>query len=80
VRPALLALAAALVFGHRQTRAAAERLLKLAEAEGFRDLRVQQDSCGDCEVDPYGLKTPARHPALTAEARKAGLHVRFELG
>jgi hypothetical protein len=70
----------AAVFGHRKTRAAAQKLQGLAESSGFRGLRVQQDSCGDWEVDLYGLKTPAARRALAAEARKVGLHVRFELG
>jgi hypothetical protein len=70
----------AAVFGHRTTRAAAQQLLKLAETSGFKGLRVQQDSCGDWEVDLYGLKTPAARRELTAEARKVGLHVTFELG
>jgi hypothetical protein len=70
----------AAVFGHRQSTAAAKKLLRQAEAAGFRGLRVQQDSCGDWEVDLYGLKTPAQRHELGAEARKAGFHVTFELG
>jgi hypothetical protein len=70
----------AAVFGHRRTRRAAEKLQARAGAVGFRSLRVQQDSCGDWEVDLYGLKTPAQRHELAAEARRAGLHVTFELG
>jgi hypothetical protein len=70
----------AAVFGHRQSRAQAQQLLRLAESKGFRGLRVQQDNCGDWEVDLYGLKTPAARRELAAEARRAGLHVTFELG
>jgi hypothetical protein len=68
------------VFGHRRTPAAARKLLQQAEAAGFEGLRVQQDACGDWEVDLYGLTTPAQRRELTAEARKAGFHVRFERG
>jgi hypothetical protein len=70
----------AAVFGHRESPAAATKLLRQAEAAGFRGLRVQQDSCGDWEVDLYGLKTPAQRHELGAEARKAGFNVTFELG
>jgi hypothetical protein len=70
----------AAVFGHRRTPAAAQKLLQRAGASGFRGLRVQQDRCGDWEVDLYGLKTPAQRRDLRAEAHKVGLDVTFELG
>jgi cell division septation protein DedD len=70
----------AAVFGHTSTPRAAQKLLTHAEAAGFRGLRVQEDSCGNWEVDLYGLNTPAQRHELAAEARKAGLHVVFELG
>jgi hypothetical protein len=70
----------AAVFGHRRTRRAALRLLARAEQVGFRSLRVQQDSCHDWEVALYGLHTPTQRRELAAEARRAGLHVVFELG
>jgi len=70
----------AAVFGHRQSPAAAQKLLQQAAAAGFQGLRVQQDSCGDWEVDLYGLQTPGQRRDFAAEARKAGFHVTFELG
>ena len=70
----------AAVFGHERTRRAALRLRARAEATGFKGLQVQQDNCGDWEVDLYGLKTPAQRHELAKEARRAGLRVVFELG
>ena len=68
------------VFGHRRTRRAAAALQARAETHGFRGLRVVQDSCGDWEVDLYGLKTPAQRRELAREARQVGFRVVFELG
>jgi hypothetical protein len=70
----------AAVFGHRRTRGAAIRLQRDAAAVGFQGLRVQQDKCGDWEVDLYGLKTPAQRRDFVREARGAGFRVRFEPG
>jgi hypothetical protein len=68
------------VFGHRRSKAAAETLLARAEAVGFRGLDVQQDRCGDWEVDLAGLQTVAQRRAFQREARQAGFRVRFEPG
>jgi hypothetical protein len=70
----------AAVFGHRPTRRAALHLQAEAEQVGFRDLRVQQDSCDDWEVDLYGMKTRAERQEVAAEARRAGFRIVFELG
>jgi hypothetical protein len=47
---------------------------------GFKGLQVQQDRCRDWEVDLYGLHTRAQRRTFAAQARRAGLHVVFELG
>ena len=70
----------AAVFGHRRTKSAALRLQARAERQGFLGLDVQQDRCGDWEVDLYGLKTPAQRRAFAAEARREGFHVTYERG
>jgi cell division septation protein DedD len=70
----------AAVFGHRPTRRAALQLQAEAEHVGFRDLRVQQDSCDDWEVDLYGMKTRAERREIADEARRAGFRIVFELG
>jgi hypothetical protein len=68
------------VFGHRPTRAAAEQLRTEAERLGFQGLDVQQDRCGDWEVDLRGLRTAAQRRELEAEAANVGLGIVFEPG
>jgi hypothetical protein len=68
------------VFGHRRTRAAAERLAARAGAVGFSGLDVQQDACGDWEVDLAGLKSSAERREFRAEAARVGFRVTFEPG
>jgi hypothetical protein len=70
----------AAVFGHRRTKRAALRLQARAERLGFPGLQVQQDSCGDWEVDLYGLKTAAQRREFKAEAASVGFHIVFERG
>jgi cell division septation protein DedD len=70
----------AAVFGHRRTRRAAVRLRTQAERVGFKGLKVQQDRCGDWEVDLYGINTPAQRREFAAQAKRAGFHVVYELG
>ena len=68
------------VFGHRRTRSAAEKLEASARAVGFRGLDVQQDECGDWEVDLRGLKTEAQRREFRSEAASVGFKVVFEPG
>jgi hypothetical protein len=68
------------VFGHRRSRRAAERLADRARAVGFNGLDVQQDRCGDWEVDLRGLATAAQQLEFQREARQAGFSIRFEPG
>jgi hypothetical protein len=68
------------VFGHRRSRSAAERLKASAEDVGFRGLDVQQDKCGDWEVDLRGLKTESQRRDFRSEAARVGFRVRFEPG
>ena len=68
------------VFGHRRTRSAAERLAARAASVGFAELIVQQDACGDWEVDQSGLETAAQRTEFRDEARSVGFTVRFEPG
>ena len=68
------------VFGHRRTRSAAERLKARAEAVGFPGLDVQQDECGDWEVDLRGLKTESQRRDFRSEAARVGFQIRFEPG
>jgi len=68
------------VFGHRRTRSAALTLKASAEAVGFRGLDLQQDECGDWEVDLRGLKTGSQRRAFRSEAARVGFQVVFEPG
>jgi hypothetical protein len=68
------------VFGHRRTRSAAANLKAKAEAVGFRGLDVQQDGCGDWEVDLRGLKTESQRRDFRSEAARVGFQIRFEPG
>jgi hypothetical protein len=68
------------VFGHRRTRKAAQLLASQARAVGFLGLRVQQDSCGDWEVDLRGLTRAADRRDFRLEAARVGFHVHFEPG
>jgi hypothetical protein len=68
------------VFGHRRTQHAAQVLATRAQAAGFLGLDVQQDRCGDWEVDLAGLKTAAQRRDFRHEAESVGFHVTFERG
>jgi hypothetical protein len=68
------------VFGHRRTRFAAEGLKASAEAVGFGGLELQQDECGDWEVDLRGLVTEAQRRDFRTEAASVGFQIVFEPG
>jgi hypothetical protein len=68
------------VFGHRSTRRAAQLLEARANAMGFSGLDVQQDTCGDWEVDLRGLRTAAQRREFRLEAAPRGFQIRFEPG
>ena len=68
------------VFGHRRTKSAAEKLAAQAASVGFTGLVVQQDACGDWEVDLPGLETPAQRSEFRAQAESVGLPITYEPG
>jgi hypothetical protein len=68
------------VFGHRRTQHAAQVLASRVQAAGFLGLDVQQDRCGDWEVDLAGLKTAAQRRDFRHEAESVGFHITFERG
>jgi hypothetical protein len=70
----------AAVFGHRRSHRGAVVLMRAATAIGFQNLQVQQDRCGDWEVDLYGVDTAKQRAALRREAAAAGYHLTFEPG
>jgi hypothetical protein len=68
------------VFGHRRTKSGAEQLAAQAAAVGFAGLVVQQDACGDWEVDLAGLETPAQRSEFRAQAESVGFPITYEPG
>jgi hypothetical protein len=70
----------AAVFGHRRSHRGAVVLMRAATASGFHNLHVQQDRCGDWEVDLYGVDTAKQRRALRREAATAGYRLTFEPG
>jgi hypothetical protein len=70
----------AAVFGHRRSHRAAVVLMREATANGFQGLQVQQDRCGDWEVDLYGVETARQRAELRREAATVGYRLRFEPG
>lgn len=66
------------VFGHFATRAAAARLRAAAAKLGFQGIKIEDDGCGDFEVEIDGADRQADRSSFADEARKAGFPVTFE--
>jgi hypothetical protein len=68
-----------LVFGRRDTPAAANALLKEVRGVGYVDAEVRRDGCGRWEVLYDGIESYAQGASSAAEARGAGLDARVEI-
>lgn len=66
------------VFGHFSTLAEAKKLKTNAAAVGFAGIKIENDGCGDFEVEIDGADTQAQRSSFAIEARKAGFIVTFE--
>jgi hypothetical protein len=66
------------VFGHFSTRAAALRVAKRARHVGFVGLKIENEGCGDFEVELDGADTEQQRAGVSREAAKAGFQVTFE--
>jgi hypothetical protein len=66
------------VFGHFSTRAAAAKLLRRVRAKNFRGGKIENDGCGDFEVELDGADTQAVRTSFAKEAAAAGFQVTFE--
>lgn len=66
------------VFGHFSTLAAAKALKKSAEAWSFKGIKIENDGCGDFEVEIDGADNSADRSSFSLEAQKAGFPVTFE--
>jgi hypothetical protein len=66
------------VFGHFATRAGAQQLMRRAAKLGFRGLKIEDEGCGDFELEIDGADRVADRVSFAAEAKKAGFQVTFE--
>jgi hypothetical protein len=66
------------VFGHFAGRAAAISFARKPRQVGFRGLKVEDDGCGDYELEIDGADTQRQRSSFSAEAAKAGYQVTFE--
>lgn len=66
------------VFGHFSTLAAAKALKKRAAATGFAGIKIENEGCGDFEVEIDGADRQADRASFALEAAKAGYYVTFE--
>jgi hypothetical protein len=66
------------VFGHFATHTAARALAGKARRQGFQGIRLEDDGCGDVEVEIDGADTDAQRSSFAAEAAHAGFQVTFE--
>ena len=66
------------VFGHFATRAAALKYARKPKSVGFQGLKVENDGCGDYELEIDGADTQQQRTSFAAEAKKAGFDVTFE--
>jgi hypothetical protein len=68
-----------LVFGRRDTPAAAAVLLAKVQGVGYRDAEFRADGCGRWEVLYDGIEDYAQGASSAAEARGAGLDAELEI-
>ena len=66
------------VFGHFSTPSAAKKLKAKAAKLGFAGIKIENDGCGDFEVEIDGADSQADRSSFAAEAQKAGFIVTFE--
>jgi len=66
------------VFGHFSTLAAAKGLKARAAKSGFQGIKIENEGCGDFEVEIDGADNQADRSSFAREASKAGFPVTFE--
>lgn len=66
------------VFGHFATRGEASTLKAAVTRLGFQGVKIEDDGCGDFEVEIDGADRQADRSSFADEARKAGYPVTFE--
>ena len=66
------------VFGHFATLTAAKALKARAAAQGFKGIKIENDGCGDFEVEIDGADRQADRTSFAQEASRAGFPITFE--
>jgi hypothetical protein len=66
------------VFGHFASNAAALKVKRAARRLGFQGLKIEDEGCGDFELEIDGADKTADRVSFAAEAAKAGYQVTFE--
>ena len=66
------------VFGHFATLAEAKAFTEQPRALGFQGIKIENDGCGDFEVEIDGADTERDRSSFAAEAAKAGYWITFE--
>jgi hypothetical protein len=66
------------VFGHFASAAAAQAYARRPKTLGFQGMKIENEGCGDWELEIDGADTTAQRASFSAEATKAGFHISFE--
>ena len=66
------------VFGHFSTRGAAVVFARRPKRLGYRGIKIEDEGCGDFEVEIDGADTSKQRTSFAAEAAKSGFQVTFE--
>lgn len=66
------------VFGHFATLAEAKAFAKKPRALGFQGIKIENDGCGDFEVEIDGADNERDRSSFAAEAAKSGYWITFE--
>ena len=63
------------VFGHFASAAAAQAYARRPKKLGFQGLKIENEGCGDWELEIDGADTARQRASFSAEATKAGFHI-----
>jgi hypothetical protein len=66
------------VFGHFASAAAAQAYARRPKKLGFRGVKIENEGCGDWELEIDGADTARQRASFSAEATRAGFHISFE--
>jgi|GEM_PF-6456823 len=66
------------VFGHFASRSQAAALARRARKLGYMGIKLENEGCGDYEVEIDGADTQKQRTSFAAEAAKSGYNITFE--